>query len=56
MTDDHVVQPVKLGVISDGRPCGRRHRIEFHDSIEFPTKWDTLEELVNLDDELLENY
>ena len=31
--------------VSGGRPRGRRQRIEFHDSIEFPTEWDTLEEL-----------
>ena len=25
--------------VSSGQPCGRRNRIEFHDSIEFPTEW-----------------
>ena len=40
--------------VSSSRPRGRRHRIEFHDSIEFPTEWDTSEELVNLDDKLLD--
>ena len=49
---DHVVPPVKLDVmlvVVDHMVGG----IGLN-SIEFPTEWDTLEELVNLGDELLD--